>query len=283
LIRQIKAHVNNVALHHTIFDLPFAFMAAILAGNGHPGLWPIIWIAIAITSGRAAAMALDNLADLKYDSQQPRMAGRAMVRGDISKREALIFIAICFVILIYSVLQLQPICIYLLPVAAIPFIIYPFMKRVTGWVHMFLGLAIAMAPAGGWVGVSGTIDAPLVVLCLAVALWIGPFDAMYGAQDEEFDRSQGLHSLAVSYGARGAFRIATVCHVICVICFALVGVMMQLSWPYYVGVAIAAVTLVYQHHIVSPTDFSRVTQAYFMRNGIVSVAIFLFTWISFYA
>ncbi len=191
----IKAHINNVALHHTIFDLPFAFMGAVLAANGHPRLIDLFWVAMAITTGRAAAMAIDNLADLKYDKQQPRMAYRAMVAGRISKREALAFIVICLMLMVLSVLQLQPICIYLLPVAAIPFIIYPFMKRVTGWVHMFLGLAIAMAPAGGWVGVSGTITAPLIVLCTAVALWIGAFDAMYGAQDEAFDRSQGLHSL----------------------------------------------------------------------------------------
>lgn len=278
----IKAHINNVALHHTIFDLPFAFMGAVLAANGHPRLIDLFWIAMAITTGRAAAMAIDNLADLKYDSQQPRMAYRAMVAGRISKREALVFILICLVLMVLSVLQLQPVCTYLLPLAAIPFIIYPFMKRVTGWVHLFLGLAIAMAPAGGWVGVSGTISLPLIVLCVAVALWIGAFDAMYGAQDEEFDRSQGLHSLAVSYGAKGAFRIADALHVICLLCFFTVGIMMNLGILYFVGVGIAGGTLYYQHQIVSPTDFSRVTQRYFMRNGIVSVAIFVCTWLSFY-
>jgi len=278
----IKAHINNVALHHTIFDLPFAFMAAFLAAGGHPRFCDIVWIAVAITAGRAAALAMDNLADLKYDSQQPRMAYRAMVAGRISKREAKIFIVLCLVLMVVAVLQLQPICLYLLPLAAIPCLVYPYMKRVTGWVHLFLGLAIAMAPAGGWVGVSGQITLPLIVLCVAVALWIGAFDAMYGAQDEAFDRSQGLHSLAVSYGGAGAFRIATVLHVVCIICFAAVGVLLNLGWFYYVGVAIAAATLVYQHHIISPQDFTRLTQAYFMRNGIVSVAIFLCTWVSFY-
>ncbi len=278
----IKAHINNVALHHTIFDLPFAFMAAFLAAGGHPHVWDIVWIAVAITAGRAASLAMDNLADLKYDRQQPRMQYRAMVSGRISKREAEIFIVLTLALMVFAVLQLQPICIYLLPLAAIPCLIYPFMKRVTGWVHYFLGLAIAMAPAGGWVGVSGTIEPPILVLCTAVALWIGSFDAMYGAQDEAFDRSQGLHSLAVSYGARNAFRIATAGHVLCIALFLVLGAMMRLGVPYYIGVAVAAVTLIYQHHIVSPTDFSRVTQRYFMRNGIVSVAIFLFTWASFY-
>ena len=194
----IKAHINNVALHHTIFDLPFAFMGAVLAAGGHPTIHDLIWIALAITTGRAAAMALDNLADLKYDSQQPRMSYRAMVSGRISKLEAKVFIVICLVLMVLSVMQLQPICLYLLPLAALPFLIYPFTKRFTGWCHLFLGVAIAMAPAGGWVGVSGEITTPMVLLCIAVALWIGAFDAMYGAQDEEFDKSQGLHSLAVT-------------------------------------------------------------------------------------
>ncbi len=278
----IKAHINNVALHHTIFDLPFAFMGAVLAANGSPSVHDLIWIALAITTGRAAALALDNLADLKFDSQQPRMSHRAMVTGKISKLEAKIFIAVCLFLMVLSVMQLHPICIYLLPLAALPFLVYPFTKRFTGWCHLVLGIAIAMAPAGGWVGVSGQITAPMVLLCSAVALWICGFDAMYGAQDEEFDKSQGLHSLAVSYGAPNAFKLAAAMHVICIACFFAMGVMLALGQAYFVGVGIAAGTLIYQHRIVSPTDFSRVTQGYFMRNGIVSVAIFACTWLSFY-
>lgn len=279
----IKAHINNVALHHTIFDLPFAFMGAVLAAGGSPRLYDLFWIAVAITTGRAAALAIDNLADVKFDSQQPRMQGRAMVRGDITKREALAFIIICLALMVGAVAQLQPICLYLLPIAAAPFIIYPFTKRFTGWCHMFLGVAIAMAPAGGYVGVAGEVTAPMVVLCVAVALWIGAFDAMYGAQDEEFDRSIGLHSLAETYGGANAFRIARVLHCICIVCFFALGWMLALGWPYFIGVGIAGGVLRYQHEIVSPTDFSRVTQAYFMRNGIVSVAIFICTWLSYLA
>ena len=271
-----------MALHHTIFDLPFAFMGAVLAANGSPSVHDLIWIALAITTGRAAALALDNLADLKFDSQQPRMSHRAMVTGKISKLEAKIFIAVCLFLMVLSVMQLHPICIYLLPLAALPFLVYPFTKRFTGWCHLVLGIAIAMAPAGGWVGVSGQITAPMVLLCSAVALWICGFDAMYGAQDEEFDKSHGLHSLAVSYGAPNAFRLAAAMHVICIACFFAMGVMLALGQAYFVGVGIAAGTLIYQHRIVSPTDFSRVTQGYFMRNGIVSVAIFACTWLSFY-
>ena len=257
-------------------------MGAVLAANGSPAIRDLIFIALAVTTGRAAAMALDNLADLKYDKLQPRMSYRAIVSGRISRTEAKVFIVICLLLMVLSVMQLQPICIYLLPIAALPFLIYPFTKRFTGWCHLFLGLAIAMAPAGGWVGVSGEVTTPMVLLCTAVALWIGAFDAMYGAQDEEFDKSQGLHSLAVSYGAANAFKLSAAMHVVCIACFFAVGVLLSLGSIYFIGVGIAAGTLVYQHRIVSPTDFSRVTQGYFMRNGIVSVAIFVCTWLSFY-
>ena len=133
-----------------------------------------------------------------------------MVRGEISKPEAVIFIILCLIIMIVTVAQLPPICLKLLPIAAIPFIVYPFTKRFTGWCHICLGIAIAMAPAGGWVAVSGEITLPMILLCTAVALWIGAFDAMYGAQDEKFDKSQKLHSLATEFGARGAFTISAI-------------------------------------------------------------------------
>ena len=279
-MERLRAHINNTAFHHTVFSLPFALMGALLASGGNPPIGDLGWIVLAITAARSAALALDNLADLKYDKQQPRLAYRAMVQGRVTKKEALVFIGVCLLVLVFAVLQLNPVCIRLLPFAAVPFLIYPYMKRVTGWVHLFLGIAIGMAPAGGWVAISGKIELPMVVLFIAVALWIAAFDAMYGAQDEEFDRSQGLHSLAVSFGAHGAFQISRAMHVLSIILFVVLGVMMHLAFPYYIGVGIAAGTLVYQHRIASPTDFSRVTQTYFMRNGIVSIAIFVFTWIS---
>ena len=281
-MERLRAHMNNTAFHHTVFSLPFALMGALLAADGHPPLSDLAWIVLAITAARSAALALDNLADLKYDKQQPRLAYRAMVQGRVTKKEALVFIGVCLLVLVFAVLQLNPVCIRLLPFAALPFLVYPFLKRVTGWVHLFLGIAIGMAPAGGWVAISGQIELPMIVLFLAVALWIAAFDAMYGAQDEAFDRSQGLHSLAVSFGAHGAFWIARAMHVISILLFAVLGAMMHLAWPYAVGVVIAAATLIYQHRIAGPTDFSRVTQMYFMRNGIVSIAIFIFTWISYF-
>ena len=278
---KFKAHANNVALPHTIFSLPFALASAFMAADGHPDAWTVALILVAITSARWAALAIDNLADLKYDKLQPRLSYRAMVRGEISKAEALIFVALCMIVLVVTVAQLPPICLKLLPVAAIPFIVYPFTKRFTPWCHLFLGVAIAMAPAGAWVAVTEEISLPTVILCIAVALWIGAFDAVYGAQDEKFDKSQKLHSLATRYGQAGALSIARLLHVVSIVCFSAVGVMLNMGGLYFVGVFVAALALIYQHAIIRPGDYREVTQAYFMRNGIVSVAIFVFTLLSY--
>ncbi|MBQ9478632.1 MAG: 4-hydroxybenzoate octaprenyltransferase [Selenomonadaceae bacterium] len=277
---KLKAHANNIALPHMIFALPFAFMAALLVTHGDVDPWILFLIAAAVTSARSAALALNNLADLKYDRLQPRMSYRAMVRGDISKSESVGFIVLCLATLVLVVIQLPPVCMKLLPVAVVPFLIYPFTKRFTGWCHMFLGLAISMAPAGGWIAAGGWIDLPMILLCVAVALWIGAFDAIYGAQDRAFDLSQHLHSLATEFGVEGALKLTRAMHAISIVCFIAVGLLTEVGALYYVGVLIAALTLVWQHSIVKPNDFSRVTPAYFMRNGIVSIAMLIFTWLS---
>lgn len=280
-MNKLKAHVENIALHHTVFDLPFAYMGAFLAAGGVPEFWTIFWITLAITGARSAALALDNIIDLEYDKVHPRFKRRPMVTGAVSLQEAWLLTAVSLLVCVVAVLQLPPICIKLLPLAAIPFLIYPFMKRVTFFCHGVLGIAIAMAPAGGWVAVRGTIDAPMILLCLAVGLWIGAFDAVYGAQDETFDRAHGLHSLATKVGVSMTLKIARILHMACLVCFVLLGLIVGLSWPYYFGVLAAALTLVYQHRIIAPYDFSSLTQIYFMRNGIVSVALFLCTWWSY--
>ena len=277
---KLKAHANNIALPHMIFALPFAFMASLLVTHGNYEPWTLFLIFAAVTSARSAALAINNLVDLKYDRLQPRMANRAMVKGELKKSDSLAFIVMCLATLILAVYQLPPVCMKLLPIAAAAFIIYPFTKRFTGWCHMFLGVAIAMAPAGGWIASGGWFDLPMILLCTAVALWIGAFDAIYGAQDLAFDKSQHLHSFATEFGVEGALKLTRAMHLISVACFTAVGVLTDVGALYYVGVLIAALTLVYQHSIVSPNDFSRVTQVYFMRNGIVSIAMLIFTWLS---
>ena len=280
LWQKLNAHLDNIAFYQTIFSLPFAYMAVLLASKGTVDWWTMLWVTMTIVSARSAALALDNMIDLKYDVDQPRFQQRPMVAGTVSRHGVHVLIGICAAVLVFSVLQLNPICIKLLPIAALPFVIYPFMKRYTCFCHYICGIAVAMAPAGGWVAVTGTIDYPMVVLFLAVTLWIGGFDVVYGAQDEEFDKAHGLHSMAVALGAKNALLLAKITHVITLCIFFYLGQLLSLGYMYYMGVGIAGGVLYFQHQIIARQGFKAFNRRYYLRNGIVSVAIFLCTLMS---
>ncbi len=280
LWQRLNAHLDNIAFYQTIFSLPFAYMAVLLASKGTVDWWIMLWVTMTIISARSAALALDNMIDLKYDVDQPRFQQRPMVAGTVSRHGVHVLIGICAAVLVFSVLQLNPICIKLLPIAALPFVIYPFMKRYTCFCHYICGIAVAMAPAGGWVAVTGTIDYPMVVLFLAVTLWIGGFDVVYGAQDEEFDKAHGLHSMAVALGAKNALLLAKITHVITLCIFFYLGQLLSLGYMYYIGVGIAGGVLYFQHQIIARQGFKAFNRRYYLRNGIVSVAIFLCTLMS---
>ena len=280
LRQRLNAHLDNIAFYQTIFSLPFAYMAVLLASKGPVDWWTMLWVTMTIVSARSAALALDNMIDLKYDVDQPRFQQRPMVAGTVSRHGVHVLIGICAAVLVFSVLQLNPICIKLLPIAALPFVIYPFMKRYTCFCHYICGIAVAMAPAGGWVAVTGTIDYPMVVLFLAVTLWIGGFDVVYGAQDEEFDKAHRLHSMAVALGAKNALLLAKITHVITLCIFFYLGQLLSLGYMYYIGVGIAGGVLYFQHQIIARQGFKAFNRRYYLRNGIVSVAIFLCTLMS---
>lgn len=280
LWQRLNAHLDNIAFYQTIFSLPFAYMAVLLASKGTVDWWTMLWVTMTIVSARSVALALDNMIDLKYDVDQPRFQQRPMVAGTVSRHGVHVLIGICAAVLVFSVLQLNPICIKLLPIAALPFVIYPFMKRYTCFCHYICGIAVAMAPAGGWVAVTGTIDYPMVVLFLAVTLWIGGFDVVYGAQDEEFDKAHGLHSMAVALGAKNALLLAKITHVITLCIFFYLGQLLSLGYMYYIGVGIAGGVLYFQHQIIARQGFKAFNRRYYLRNGIVSVAIFLCTLMS---
>lgn len=242
-----------------------------------PSGWDFFWITLAMVGARSAAMGLNNLIDLKYDKIHPRFTKRPMVTGAVKPREVVLLIMISFAVFILATLNLAPICVKLAPVAVIPFVIYPYMKRFTWCCHLVLGMALAMAPLGGWVAIRGEVSLPIMLLGLAVGIWIAGFDVIYGCQDVAFDRQHGLNSMATQFTVQGALHIAKVMHVVSIGSFLAVGVLLGLHFLYYVGVAVAMATLYYQHSIVSANNFSRVTQVYFMRNGIVGISIFLCT------
>lgn len=282
IIKTLQAHQRNIAISHTIFDLPFAFMGAFVAAGATPDLLTLVLIALAITGARSAALTIDNLVDIKFDKDQPRFSKRPMVTGELSKTDAIIFIIICLMVCLLAVLQMPRICLYLLPIASIPFIVYPFVKRFSFTCHAVLGLAIAMAPAGGYMAVAGEKNFPafeMILLCLAVGIWIGAFDIVYGMQDEKFDREHNLHSVATEFGAKNGLLMSKIFHVISILCFIWLGVLKNFHGFYFFGVCLAAATLFYQHKIVAPYHYEKITQDYFLRNGIVSAALFICTWL----
>ena len=277
MLHKIKAHADNIALSHSVFALPFAYLGAILAAGGLPP-WPLLgWITLAMVGARSAAVALNNLIDLKWDRLHPRLARRPMVAGALQVWEAMALIVAAIGVFVYATLHLPPLCLQLLPLALAVLVIYPYMKRFSWTCHLVLGLAQAIGPIGAWIAVTGTVAAPAVVLGTAVGLWIAAFDVVYGAQDAAFDRAHGLHSMPARFGVPRALAISAAMHVVSIALFIAVGAMLNLSMPYYVGVALAAFVLTYQHLIVSAADLSEVTQRYFMRNGLVGLFILLFT------
>lgn len=274
---KLSAHINNIALHHTVFALPFAYMGLLLAAKGIPTFHDFIWVTLAMVGARSSALAMDNIVDLKFDKVQPRMKKRPLVTGTIKPVEVFVLIIISLAIFLFSAAQLTPICLKLTPICLFFLLFYPYTKRFTFLCHYFLGVALAMAPAGGYMAVTGQLPLGIIFLSGGVCLWIGSFDVIYGSQDREFDLKHHLHSFATKFGVAKAHRIAAYLHCISILCFILTGIYFDLSWIYYIGVLIAVVTLIYQHNIISPNDFHRLTQVYFMRNGIVSIVIFIFT------
>jgi 4-hydroxybenzoate polyprenyltransferase len=276
-LNKLKAHLDNIALSHSVFALPFAYMGAFLASGGIPSAHDLLWVTLAMIGARSAALALNNYIDLKYDRLHPSFTRRPMVTGKVKPWEALVLIIVSLLVFLLATAQLQPICLTLWPLALIPFVIYPYMKRFSWTCHLVLGLALAIAPIGAWVAVRGDISAAVLFLGLSVGVWIAGFDVIYGCQDVAFDKAHGLNSMAVRFGVQGALRLSRFMHAVSIAGFAAVGILLNLPLIYYIGVALAAVVLVYQHSIVSPDDLSQVTQRYFMRNGLVSILLFAFT------
>ncbi|BBB89848.1 MAG TPA: UbiA-like polyprenyltransferase [Methylomusa anaerophila] len=274
-MNKIKAHVENIALSHSVFALPFAYMGAFLAAKGIPSAHDAFWITLAMIGARSAALALNNFIDLKYDKVHPRFTHRPMVTGAVKPREAIGFIIASLLLFLIAAANLHPLCLRLWPLALIPLVVYPYMKRFSSTCHLVLGLALAAAPVGAWVAVRGDITVTAVMLGLAVGVWIAGFDVIYACQDVNFDKSQNLHSIPVRFGINGALIFSRLMHGLSIMGFLLVGIMARLHYVYYAGVVLVTAVLIYQHSVVSPGDLSKVTQTYFMRNGLVSILLLL--------
>ncbi len=265
--------LEAIKFEHTVFALPFAYLGTFLAANGRPALWQVVWVTLAMIGARTAAMAANRLIDRYIDAANPRTSNRALPRGLLRPAHMAALMVAGSGLLIVSAAMLNPICLYLSPVALALVTLYPYTKRFTWLSHLFLGLADGAAPMGGWLAVRPSLDLPAVLLSLAVALWVGGFDLIYACQDVEFDRAYGLHSLPARFGVAAALWVSALSHGATVALLAAVGLLLDRGAIYWAGLLAAAVLMVYEHSIVSPKDLSRVDVAFFNVNGYISLIV----------
>jgi 4-hydroxybenzoate polyprenyltransferase len=276
-------YANFVKLPHTLFALPFALVGVVLASYRAPVTWPTIgWIVLAFTAARFAAMGFNRIVDRDIDRRNPRTQRREIPSGVLPVSEAVAAVSVAAAVFIYAAWQLNPLCASLSPAALGWVLFYSYTKRFTRWCHLVLGVGMSIAPVGGYLAVTGEWSRPwwmLIALALAVMTWGGGFDVLYALQDIDFDRSQRLHSLPSSLGGKRALGVARLLHAATVACLAAVGAATFADAPgggyYAIGVAIAAVLLVYEHSLVKHDDFSRLDAAFFTMNGVISIVFFI--------
>ena len=281
---RLITYLSFVRFSHSVFALPFALAGALLAARHAPLTWPTIgWILVAMVSARSAAMGFNRLVDARFDALNPRTANREIPRGAMSAREATAFVVVAAVVFVYAAWRLNPICFALSPVALAIVFWYSLAKRFTSYTQLFLALAMAVAPVGGWLAAGGPFGAPEPwLLGAAIGTWVGGFDILYACQDLEFDRAAGLKSIPVRFGVRRSLLISRLMHVLAVVFLAMLGFVAHLGPLYLIGVGIVAALLVYEQSLVSEHDLSQVKKA-FDLNGYVGILYFVATAVAIYA
>jgi 4-hydroxybenzoate polyprenyltransferase len=262
-----------IRVSHTVFALPFAIWAAVLAAGGWPDVATIGKIVLAMIGARSAAMAQNRLADREIDGANPRTASRALPAGTLSVGYVRAFLAVSVGVFLLAAASLNRLTLVLSPVALAILFLYSYTKRFTALCHIVLGLCLAMAPVGAWIAIRGEIGAPAVFLGLAVLFWTAGFDVIYALQDEAHDRRAGIHSIPVRFGSRTALAISAVFHVAMTVFLFFVWRAVGGGWLFLGGIAVTVAALVYQHAIVRPDDLKRVDAAFFTANGFVSVVL----------
>jgi len=268
--------LEMIKWEHSVFALPFALTGAVLAAGGWPTLRVLGWIVVCMVAARSAAMAFNRLVDARLDAANPRTAMRALPAGTLSSGFVSGFVLVAVTVFVLGAAMLNRLTLELAPVALAVVLAYSYMKRVTRWSHLVLGLALGIAPTAAWIAVRGTLDARILVLTLAVLLWVGGFDVLYACQDFEHDRKVGLHSVPQAFGIGAAFWIARAMHVgmLGMLCWLMV--LFGLGRVSVLGVAVVAGLLLYEHLIISPVDMRRMNAAFFTLNGVISVVFFGF-------
>ncbi len=275
LWKNTAATLEMIKWEHSIFALPFALTGAVLAAGGVPPWRVLFWIVVCMVAARSAAMAFNRLVDAQLDAANPRTAMRAVPAGSLQSRFVGWFVVAATILFMLGAAMLNRLTLELAPVALGIVLAYSYMKRVTRWSHLVLGLALGIAPSAAWIGVRGGLDPRIIVLTVAVLLWVGGFDILYACQDFEHDRRVGLHSVPQAFGLQTAFLLARGMHLATMGLLVWFARLFGMGGVAYGGLALVAGLLVYEHAIVSPRDLRRMNAAFFTLNGVISVVFFL--------
>jgi 4-hydroxybenzoate polyprenyltransferase len=276
---RIHTVLEMIKFEHSVFALPFALVGALLATRaaGARLTWTqFAWIVVAMVGARSAAMTMNRIADVEYDRRNPRTANRALPAGKLSLGFAYFFTALSSAVLIFAAWRLSPLAFKLSPVALAILFFYSYTKRFTSWSHFVLGFCLGISPAAAWIAVRGSLDWRMLILCAAVTLWVGGFDVLYACQDVEFDKSAGLFSIPKRCGIPRALQIARAMHVTMVFLLVWLAASFHLAWPAWVGIAVVAALLAYEHSLLKPNDLSKMNAAFFTVNGYISLLFLLF-------
>jgi len=275
-LNKLKTTLEMIKFEHTLFALPFAFLGAVLAAEGLPTWWQILWITVAMAGARSAAMTFNRIADKEIDAENPRTANRELPTGKLSVTFAWVFLFVSIAVFETAAYMLNWLTFVLSPIALISVLGYSYAKRFTAFAHLLLGWALAISPTAAWIAIRGTIDTEIpLLLSLLVLMWTAGFDVMYACQDYEFDRKAGLRSIPARFGIRNSLWIARLFHFQAFIVLLLLYVVTGLGWLALIGVLAVGALLVYQHTLVRPTDLSRMNAAFFTTNAFVSVILFV--------
>lgn len=278
-MKPVREFLELIKFEHTIFALPFAYLGMLLAANGWPTWKEFFWITVAMAAARTLAMGTNRLADRWIDARNPRTAKRPLIKGSIAVGTAWSGTVLSGLILTLAAWNLGPLPLRLLPGAYLFLIGYSFTKRFTWTSHFIVGFTDGLAPMGAWAAIRGSLftaeDLPAWILLAAVTLWIGGFDLIYACQDTQFDRLEGLHSIPARFGVPLALQLSTICHTLTVLLLASLGLLLALSWPYWLGLVIVAGLLLWEHALVKPDDLSNINVAFFNINSYISITLFL--------
>ena len=275
ILHKLRITLDMIKFEHTLFALPFAFIGALLARKGIPTAWQAAWIIAAMVGGRSAAMTFNRIADFQYDKSNPRTSGRALPRGTLSMQFAVAFTITMSALFVFSAWQLNWLCFYLsFPTLAI-LLLYSYTKRFTSVSHIVLGFAVGCAPLAAWLAIRGEFAWPPILLSAAVMFWVAGFDLIYALQDVDFDRKTKLFSLPSKFGIASALRVSMLFHALTVLLLMGTATLANLGWIAYIGIAIVAGILYWEHRLVTPHDLSRVNVAFFNLNGYISILLLL--------